>query len=103
METSSYVHKIGTVTLGIILILFGFLFLIHIFIPALSLAFIFKLWPIVFIVLGLEILCSKLRQDLHITYDFAAVWLLFFLMLFAAGMGVLEWSAEYFPEYIELH
>lgn len=100
MKKSSYIHKIGTITLGIILILFGSLFLVHIFLPSLSFAFIFKLWPAVFIILGLEILCSKFRQDLEITYDFAAIWLLFFLMLFAAFMGILEIGIEEFPEHL---
>lgn len=91
MKEPVRIHKIGTITLGIILIIFGVLFLTHIFMPELSFVFIFKLWPMVFIILGLEILCSHFRQDFTISYDFAAVALLFFLMAFAAGMGILEW------------
>ncbi len=90
MNKNVRIHKIGTVTLGILLILFGILFLAHLFFPVLSFSFIFKLWPTVFIVLGLEILCSHFRRDFEVSYDFAAVILLFLLMAFAAGMGVLE-------------
>ena len=100
MSEQTRIHKIGTVTLGITLVLFGILFTIHIFLPALSFSFIFKLWPFVFIFLGIEILCSHFRHDMDISYDFASVVLLFFLMAFAAGMGLLQWIMENFPEHI---
>lgn len=103
MKEPFRIHKIGTVTLGILLILFGVLFLAHLFFPGLSLSFIFKLWPAVFIILGLEILCSHFRRDFEISYDFAAVALLFFLMAFAAGMGVLEFIVEHVETWHQIH
>jgi len=99
-EPTQYIHKIGTVTLGIILIFFGVLFLARPFFPVLSFSFILKLWPVTFIFLGLEILCSRFRRDLSVCYDTAAVALLFFLLLFAVLMGVLEWFMETFPQQI---
>ncbi len=41
-------HKVGTFTLGCTLILFGVLFLVHLFGGMLTYSFIFRLWPVVF-------------------------------------------------------
>ena len=49
-------RRIGTITLGISLVVFGILFLIHIFGGVLNYMLIFHLWPLILIVLGGEIL-----------------------------------------------
>lgn len=46
-------RRIGTFTAGISLVAFGVLFLVHIFNPALNYRFIFTLWPVILILLGL--------------------------------------------------
>ena len=45
-------RRIGTITLGISLVVFGILFLIHIFGGVLNYMLIFHLWPLILIVLG---------------------------------------------------
>ena len=53
-------RRVGSVTLGITMVCFGILFLIHIFCPKLDYTVIFQCWPVTFIILGLEILvCNK--------------------------------------------
>lgn len=42
-------HKVGTFTLGCTLILFGVLFLVRLFGGVLTYSFIFRLWPVVFL------------------------------------------------------
>lgn len=65
-------HRVGTITLGSILIIFGGLFFLRIFIPALSFEAVFQFWPVILIMLGLEtIICSRKYEDFH--YDFGAV------------------------------
>ena len=44
--TKERVHRVGTVTFGVVLILFGILFLLHLFFPVLEYRFIFRLWPV---------------------------------------------------------
>lgn len=84
------IRKIGTVTFGCMLILFGTLFLIHMFVPQLSYEWIFRLWPVILIGLGIEILSAKVGNEEKYVYDGAAMFLLAFLTLFAMGMAVAD-------------
>ena len=61
-------RRIGTITLGISLVVFGILFLIHIFGGVLNYMLIFHLWPLILIVLGGEILYTvflPLKNRVH--------------------------------------
>ena len=49
-------RRIGTVTLGLTLVAFGVLFLVHIFGGVLDYILIFHFWPAILVVLGVEIL-----------------------------------------------
>ena len=84
-------HRIGTITLGGLLITFGLLFLLRIFITSLSYGVIFKLWPIIFILLGIEILIANFRQqESSLIYDKTAFALIISLSFFAMGMSSVE-------------
>ncbi len=84
-------HRIGTITLGGLLITFGLLFLLRIFITSLSYGVIFKLWPIIFILLGIEILIANFRQkESSLIYDKTAFALIIILSFFAMGMSIVE-------------
>lgn len=91
-------HKVGTLTLGISLIFFGVLFLIHLFGGVLSYSFIFHLWPVIFLLLGVEILLSTMpKTGTAFKLDVQAVILLTLLILFAmcmAGADVLFQSMQ---------
>ena len=91
-------HKVGTFTLGALLILFGILFLLRIFFTNLSYTFIFRLWPIIFISLGVEILVSNHGQPdekAALVYDKTAFALIIILSLFAMGMAITEVCINY--------
>ena len=93
-------HKVGTLTLGVMLIVFGILFLVHLFGDFLSYRIIFDLWPVVFISLGVEVLLSLIpKTERKFQLDGKAVVLLVVLMLFAmvmAGVDVcLRWVENY--------
>ena len=93
-------HKVGTLTLGVVLVVFGMLFLIHLFGGLLSYHFIFSLWPIVFIALGAEVLLSLVSgTKTAFQLDGKAVFLMLILMLFAMVMAgfdlTMEWLADY--------
>ena len=49
-------RRIGTITMGVCLVVFGVLFLVHIFGGFLNYELIFHLWPLILIGLGMEIL-----------------------------------------------
>lgn len=92
------VHKVGTVTLGVSLIVFGCLFLVHIFYPALNYEMIFHAWPIIFILLGLEVLLGSKGNGFVI--DKSAIFLLIILTLFAMGMGIADYCIEVSKNYL---
>ena len=81
-------HKVGTLTLGCMLILFGVLFLVHLFTGALSYRLIFDLWPVIFLFLGGEVLLTMIPKTAQkFTFDVGAVVLLLLLMCFAMVMA----------------
>lgn len=93
-------HKVGTLTLGILLVTFGILFLLHICIPGLSYEVILKLWPIIFISLGIEILLANFKQtESKLIYDKTAFFLIIVLSFFAMGMAFMEETFHYIVNY----
>lgn len=95
-ETRQYhVRRVGSVTFGITLLGYGILFLIHIFIPTLKYQYIFRCWPVIFILLGCEILVENRKyrtQDCKIVYDFAAIIMLGIMLIFAMVMAILDFD-----------
>lgn len=94
-EKTIRTRRVGSVTLGITMVCFGILFLIHIFWPDLPYTVIFRCWPVVFIVLGLEILFGNRREKENGTqyvYDFAAILMLILMMLFAMIMAAADYA-----------
>ncbi len=95
-------HRVGTVTFGCILIVFGVLFLMNIFIPALDYATIIRLWPCVFIFLGIEILISNYRftkynnteTGVNFIYDKTAIFLMICLFFFAMIMALCDFGLQ---------
>jgi len=89
-------HRVGTLTLGVSLITFGILFLLRLFVSSLSYAFIFKLWPVIFIFLGLEILIANhVQKENKLVYDKAAVVLTVILTFFAMFMSWMDFVIEH--------
>lgn len=100
-------RRVGSITCGCMLIVFGILFLIHMVCPALSLAFIIKLWPVVLVALGAEMIFANLHQASEekevVKYDKGAIFITFLLMCFAMGMGIVEYCMEYYVRFGYIH
>ncbi|HKL99859.1 MAG TPA: DUF5668 domain-containing protein [Mobilitalea sp.] len=97
-------HKVGTITLGAMLILFGGMFLMRLFFPQLSYEVIFKLWPLTFISLGIEILLSNFHQTQdRLIYDKTAFALIIILSFFAMCMAIADISLQYANEHVILN
>ncbi len=91
-------RRVGSVTFGLTLILFGVLFLIHIALPTLHYELIFRLWPVVFIILGAEILLESHRSNAEkcrFIYDFPAIIMLAMMLLFAMVMAAVDYTITY--------
>lgn len=97
------IRRVGTITCGSILIIFGVLFLVHMFYPALSFAFIMKLWPVILIALGLEMVIANMKYkadtETVLKYDKGAIFITFLLTCFALGMGIVEYCMTYSARY----
>lgn len=93
-KTTEQVHRVGAITCGTALIVTGILFLLHIVFPMISYLFIFRLWPCIFILLGIEILLSSCKKNVRFVYDAGAVVMLILLLLFAVGMAFLDYLIQ---------
>ncbi|MDE6603838.1 MAG: DUF5668 domain-containing protein [Lachnospiraceae bacterium] len=92
-------RRVGSVTFGLTLILFGVLFLIHTVMPSLHYEMIFQFWPVVFVLLGIEILVENHKSNTDqckFVYDFPAVLMLVVMLLFAMVMAAAEFSLQYY-------
>lgn len=98
-KNSMRTHRIGSVTFGASLVLFGVLFLVRLLFPALKYTFIFHLWPIVFIMLGVEILIETHREGIQVVYDKAAIFMMIILLIFAMGLGAADWCLNEYQQH----
>lgn len=92
-------RRIGSVTFGVSLILFGVLFLGRLLFPALKYTFIFHLWPVIFIMLGLEILIETHREGIRFVYDKAAIFMMVLLLVFVMCIGAVDWCMSEYEHY----
>lgn len=89
-------RRVGTLTAGILMVVFGVLFLLHLFLPAITIRFIASLWPVVLVFLGVEILIAyALNKDEKMRYDAGSVVLLIVLSLFTVLMACAQMAMEY--------
>lgn len=88
-------HKVGTVTLGLTMIIIGILCLARLVFPAIDLIWIIRLWPIIFITLGVEILLAIRNCGVEFVYDRVGIVLTFILTFFAMGIGVFAQMLEH--------
>lgn len=79
-------HRVGAITTGLSMIVFGILFAVHMITGLIGYEMIFKLWPFMIIGLGVELLISNMLTE-KIVYDKAAVFLLIVTSFFAMCMA----------------
>ncbi|MBU3160236.1 hypothetical protein KPL37_10790 [Clostridium frigoris] len=85
-------RRVGTFTTGIVLVMFGGMFLLKLIYSSIDYLKISSLWPMILILLGVEIIVSYLiNKDEIMRYDFAAIILIIILSIFSMGMGCMEY------------
>lgn len=82
-------HRVGSVTAGLSMVVFGILFLIHLVSGIMNYTTVFSLWPIVLIGLGMELFLSNFFKK-KIVYDKAAIFLLITMVFFAMLMALVD-------------
>ena len=93
-KNSIRVHRVGTITTGLSMIIFGILFLLHGFGYMISYEMIFQLWPVILIGLGIELLLANMIKRKFV-YDKGAIILLFVMTLFVIGIAAVDICFEY--------
>lgn len=101
------VRRVGSVTFGTILVLTGVLFLAHLFFPAFNYFLIYRFWPVILILLGIEVLAGsrqktyeiiddqgKIIEQSKVVYDVAAILLMIALTGFTMFMALINWVYE---------
>ena len=81
-------HRVGSITAGLSMVGYGVMFLLHLMFDMVDYRMMFSLWPVMLILLGLELLLSNFFKK--IVYDKAAIFLLILMTFFAMGMGVAD-------------
>ena len=95
-------RRVGILTLGISLMVFGIVFLLRIFIPTISYEFILRLWPSILIILGGEVLVSYfINKEENYKLDIASVIIIVCMGMFAAGMAVIEQFVLHYDMWID--
>lgn len=85
-------RRVGTFTLGCMLVVFGVLFILHACNQVISYELIFHCWPVILICLGVEVLCALYGKRQLVKYDKGAIVLLMVLTLFCMGMAAADWT-----------
>lgn len=89
-------RRVGSFSLGCVLILMGTLYLLHLVIPSLSYEVIFRFWPAVLILLGGEILVANCHHgDKTFEYDLGGIILMFLVVCFSCGMGLIDYMMQH--------
>lgn len=94
MEKTMRVHRVGSITAGLSMIALGVAALLHLITGIISYESIFRLWPLMIIGLGIELLISNFLTE-KIVYDKAAIFLLIVITFFAMGMAGADMCLQY--------
>ncbi|MBQ4218464.1 MAG: hypothetical protein II666_02825 [Butyrivibrio sp.] len=84
METVR-IHRVGTITAGITLIVLGAAYILNFF-GYFEITMVTRLWPIILIGVGVEILISSFEKS-KVVYDKAAMLVMFAMIAFAMFMA----------------
>ncbi len=82
-------HRVGSITTGTVMILFGILFLVHLLFGCMNYMTIFSFWPVILVGLGIELFISNFLER-KIVYDKASIFLLFIMAFFAMLMAFVD-------------
>lgn len=89
-------RRVGTFTAGLVLVIFGMLFLLRGILPNMNYGEIVSLWPIILILLGVEIIISYIvNKEEKIKYDAGAVVIVMILSAFSMVMAFMEFIIEH--------
>lgn len=93
-------RRVGTLSAGMIFVVFGIIFMTKVIFGYLNYMFILSLWPLILIILGLEILISYFAfKEESVKYDKGAIFLIVLLTLFSFAMAAAEVAVQQLEAY----
>ncbi|MGO5064606.1 MULTISPECIES: LiaI-LiaF-like domain-containing protein [unclassified Clostridium] len=93
-------RRVGTLTAGIILVVFGAMFLLRLTMDNINISLIVSFWPIILVLLGIEIIVAYIiNKEEKMKYDFSAIMLVIILVFFAMGMGIAEFAITHWSQF----
>jgi uncharacterized membrane protein len=93
-------RRVGTFTAGIVLVVFGMMFLLRLVSPNINYLTIASLWPLVLVLLGIEIIAGYIiNKEEIMKYDLSAILLIIMLSCFAMGMGCMEYVITHVSQF----
>jgi len=107
------IRRVGSVTFGVCLVALGVLMLLAVCIPAFDATFALRFWPLIWIVLGVEVLIGGHYKSSEVTapdgqvieqnkvvYDFAALLMMGFAILVSMTLAWAEWVYAHHGEWV---
>lgn len=93
-------RRVGTLTAGIVLVIFGTMFLLNMMIPSINYYLIMSLWPLILVFLGVEIIASYVVNSKENTkYDVGAIILIMVLSTFSMCMAGAQFIITHLPQF----
>lgn len=90
------VRRVGTLTMGVALILTGVAIGVSLIWPSFDLTLIFRLCPLILVVLGCEVLVSSFAKgDVKLKYDFLSMLVCFVLIVASLGVSLVPYALRY--------
>lgn len=88
-------RAVGTLTLGISFVVFGVFFLTNAVFDVIPYTILFTLWPVILILLGVEVLVSyAMNKTENTRFSGVSIFLLVLLTLFALSAGAVGYAIE---------
>jgi len=87
-------HRVGSITAGVSMIIWGVIFILHEINIIVDLRIALRLWPLILVGLGVEILWFNVRRK-NIIYDKAAVFLMIIMTGFSMMMAFADAGFKY--------
>ena len=90
-------RRVGTFTMGISLIFIGLTLIASLFLNLQYVSLIFKFWPVILIMLGVEVLFflkESKKDGKPVKYDFASIAIIMLVLFFSMGIFVVSTLAS---------
>ncbi|WP_368488186.1 DUF5668 domain-containing protein [Clostridium sp. BJN0013] len=93
-------RRVGTFTSGVLLIVFGVMFLMHSIFRNINYNLIISLWPAILILIGIEIIIAYIvNKEEKLSYDTGAIFIVMVLCIFAMIMGAIQFAITDYPQF----